>query len=132
MILKPVNGKMEQFVFINAANRFDFPDNEDLYEYACEDEGLGEIRSIYLAKKLGYHYFMSDDGGARRLATSFWKSPEVLNVYDALIKCKANGTSITLKQLNSTISNVFRDRQNKLKVLQELYAREVLVHETTP
>lgn len=55
---------------------------------------------------------------------SIWKCPEVLNIYDALIKCKENGTSITLKQLNPTISNVFRDRQNKLKVLQELYAGE--------
>lgn len=103
-------------------NRYDFPEDEDIYEYACEDEGLGEIRSLFLAKKMGYHYFMSDDGGARRLATSFWKRPEVLNVYDALLKCKESGTSITLKQLNPTISNVFRDRQNKLKVLQEVYA----------
>lgn len=105
-------------------NRFDFPEGEDIYEYACEDEGLGEIRSIYLAKKLGYHYFMSDDGGARRLAKSFWRRPEVLNIYDALVQCKENGTSITLKQLNPTISNVFRDRQNMLTNLRELYAEE--------
>ena len=106
-------------------NRYDFPEDADVYEYACEDEGLGEIRSIYLAKKLGYHYFMSDDGGARRLAKSLWRCPEVLNVYDALVKCKENGTTITLKQLNPTISNVFRDRQNMLNVLRELYAEEI-------
>lgn len=105
-------------------NRYDFPEDADIYEYACEDEGLGEIRSIYLAKKLGYHYFMSDDGGARRLARAFWRCPEVLNVYDALVKCKENGTSITLKQLNPTISNVFRDRQNMLTILRELYAED--------
>lgn len=105
-------------------NRYDFPEDEDIYEYACEDEGLGEIRSIYMAKKLGYHYFMSDDGGARRLVKSLWRCPEVLNVYEALVQCKENGTSITLKQLNPTISNVFRNRQNMLMNLRELYAEE--------
>lgn len=106
-------------------NRFDFPEQENIYTYSCVDEGLGEIRSIYMAKKLGYGYFMSDDGGAKRLAKSFWVNPIVLSVYEALLKCKERGTSITLKQLNPTITNVFRERQDKLKILQNVYAESV-------
>lgn len=105
-------------------NRFDFPEKEDIYTYSCEDESLGEIRSIYLAKKMGYRYFVSDDGGARRLALSFWTSPIVLNIYNVLMRCKESGTEISLKQLNPTITNVFRDRQEKLKKLRETYAKE--------
>lgn len=103
-------------------NRFDFSEKEDIYTYSCKDESLGEIRSIYMAKKLGYRYFMSDDGGARVLAKKFWTSPIVLNVYNALLQCKERGTVITLKQLNPTITNVFRERQDKLKILQNTYA----------
>lgn len=103
-------------------NRFDFPTNQDIYTYSCEDESLGEIRSIYMAKKLGYDYFMSDDGGAKRLANSFFKSIVVLNVYNALVECKKRGTQISLKQLNPTITNVFRERRDKLYELQEIFA----------
>lgn len=113
--------------FLNAyeeMNRFDFPDEEDIYTYHCEDEGLGEIRSIYMAKKLGYGYFMSDDGGARRLAKAFINKLTALNVYQALIECKKSGTEITLKQLNATITNVFRERREQLKILRNLYAEK--------
>lgn len=103
-------------------NRFDFPEGEDIYTYFCEDEGLGEIRSIYMARKMGYEYFMSDDGGAKRLARAFIKELCVLNVFHALMECKKRGTSITLKQLNPTITNVFRERRDMLKVLQEVYS----------
>lgn len=105
-------------------NRFEFPEKEDIYTYSCEDESLGEIRSIYMAKKLGYDYLMSDDGGAKRLALAFLKAPIVLNVYSALLKCREKGTSITLKQLNPTITNVFRERQEQLRVLREKYAQK--------
>lgn len=103
-------------------NLFEFPEKEDIYTYSFKDESLGEIRSIYMAKKLGYGYFMTDDGGAKRLANSFLRNPIVLNVYNALLKCKEKGTSITLKQLNPTITNVFRGRQEQLKILQSAYA----------
>lgn len=102
-------------------NRWDFPEGEDIYTYHCEDESLGEIRSIYMARELGYEYFMSDDGGARRLAESFINGPVAWNVYQALVKCKERGTSITYKQLNPTITNVFRERKNMLQHLKELY-----------
>ena len=103
-------------------NCFDFPKGEDIYTYDTKDESLGEIRSIYMAKKLGYGYFMTDDGGAKRLAKSFLNNPIVLDVFQALIECKTKGTEITLKQLNPTITNVFRDRRDKLKILQNTYA----------
>lgn len=74
-----------------------------------------------MAKKMGYVYFMSDDGGAKRLARAFIKGLEVLNVYSALVECKKRGTSITLKQLNPIITNVFRERRDMLKKLQETY-----------
>ena len=77
-----------------------------------------------MAKKLGYDYLMSDDGGAKRLALAFLKAPIVLNVYSALLKCREKGTSITLKQLNPTITNVFRERQEQLRVLREKYAQK--------
>lgn len=103
-------------------NRFDFPENEDVYTYDEKGESLGEIRSMYLAKKMGYHYFMSDDGHSRTLAKALLKAPEVLSIYEALVKCKEKGTSITLKQLNPTISNVFRERPEKLVRIREIFA----------
>ena len=46
----------------------------------------------------------------------------VLNVYNALVECKKSGTQISLKQLNPTITNVFRERRDKLYELQEIFA----------
>lgn len=50
-------------------NRFDFPEKEDIFTYHAVDESLGEIRSIYMAKMMGYPIFISDDRMARKLAT---------------------------------------------------------------
>lgn len=105
-------------------NRYDFPEGEDIYTYDCEDESLGEIRSIYMAKVLKYPYFMSDDGNAKRLANRNSTSKSKIttwNIFEVLKQCKQRGTSINLKLLNPTISNVFRDRQNQLKELQQMY-----------
>ena len=105
-------------------NLYEFPDGEDIYTYDCEDESLGEIRSVYLAKTLKCLYFMSDDGNARRLAKrhSVGKHQIVAwDIYTALTECKQRGTHITLKLLNPTIHNVFRDRQKMLHELQRLY-----------
>lgn len=107
-------------------NLYAFPMGEDIYTYHCTDESLGEIRSLYMAKELGYEYFMSDDGGARRLAESLVNGPAAWNLYQALVKCKEMGTSITYRQLNPTVTNVFRERRNMLKHLQELYAKDKL------
>ena len=106
-------------------NKYPFPENEDIFTYHCEDESLGEIRSVYMAKTLQYPYFMSDDGSAKQLAdrNSTSKHPiTTWNVYEALMQCKERGTRITLKMLNPTISNIFRKRQDKLKKLQEEFA----------
>ncbi|MCI8966527.1 MAG: hypothetical protein HFH75_02920 [Lachnospiraceae bacterium] len=32
-------------------NKYDFPNNQDIYKYAEPDESLGEIRSLYMARK---------------------------------------------------------------------------------
>lgn len=106
-------------------NRFDFPENEDIFTYHAEDESLGEIRSIYMAKMMGCPIFMSDDRLARKLATDIFlpqKPIEAKSVYRALMDGKKLGTSITLKQLNPTISNVFRNRKELLEKLRDAYA----------
>lgn len=53
-------------------NKYDFPNNQDIYKYAEPDESLGEIRSLYMARKIGYQYFMSDDADARLIAKNFF------------------------------------------------------------
>ena len=78
--------------------------------------------AAYMAKKMGYPYLMSDDGGAKLLVNAFLRKPQVMDVYTALMTCHENGTEITLKQLNPTIANVFRDKREKLKLLQERYS----------
>ena len=105
-------------------NRFDFPDGEDIYTYHAQDESLGEIRSIYMAKIMGFPIFMSDDRLARKLATEIFlpqKPIEVKSLFRALMDGKAKGTSITLKQLNPTISNAFRNRRDLLEQIRNTY-----------
>lgn len=106
-------------------NLYDFPKNEDIFTYHAVDESLGEIRSIYMAKMMGYPIFMSDDRLARKLATDIFlpKKPiEAKSVFRALMDGKSRGTSITLKQLNPTITNVFRNRRDLLEQLRGAYA----------
>lgn len=105
-------------------NRFPFPEHEDIYQYASLHESLGEIRSLYMAVKNNYPYFMSDDGGSRLLAKTFFSNKhkiEVKCLYDALIQCKDQGTSLTWKAINPTVSNALRSRQDRLNTLKELY-----------
>ena len=64
---------------------------------------------------------MSDDGNARLLAKRNSTSRRTItawSIYDTLKQCKESGTSITLKLLNPTICNVFRERQVQLNELQ--------------
>jgi hypothetical protein len=105
-------------------NRFDFPKNEDIFTYHAVDESLGEIRSIYMAKIMGCPIFMSDDRMARRLATNIFlpQQPiEAKSLFQALMEGKEKGSSITLKELNPIISNVFRERRELLEKLREAY-----------
>ena len=107
-------------------NRFDFPDEEDIYTYHAQDESLGEIRSIYMAKIMGFPIFMSDDRLARKLATEIFlpqKPIEAKSLFRALMDVKEKGTSITLKQLNPTISNVFRNRRDLLEQIRNVYGK---------
>lgn len=72
-------------------NYFGFPKKEDIYQYAECGESLGEIRSLYMARKKGYIYFMSDDVDAKRLAKSFFSSKRtvmVISLFEAFNKCK--------------------------------------------
>ncbi len=105
-------------------NLYEFPDNEDIYEYSDRRESLGEIRSLYMAMKKGYHYFMSDDGHSKFLAKNYFSSKhaiEVNSLYDVLVKCKERGTELTWKDINPTVSNAMNKRQNKIESLKELY-----------
>lgn len=49
---------------------------------------------------------------------------EAMSIYDALKQCCVTKTSISLKQLNPVIHQVFRERQEKLKELQAMYAEK--------
>lgn len=87
---------------------------------------LGEIRSIYMAKIMGFPIFMSDDRLARKLATEIFlpqKPIEAKSLFRALMDVKEKGTSITLKQLNPTISNVFRNRRDLLEQIRNVYGK---------
>ncbi len=57
-------------------NHFDFPEGKNIYQYAEGGESLGEIRSLYMARKRGYIYFMSDDADAKTLAKNFFPARE--------------------------------------------------------
>ena len=109
-------------------NHYEFPDGEDIYTYECPDESLGEIRFIFMVKILGYPYFMSNDGNARRLAEKNSTSKRRIitwSIYETLQWCKECGTSITWKMLNPIISNIFRNRQEQLNALKKIYNEQV-------
>ncbi len=108
-------------------NHFDFPNGENIYQYSECGESLGEIRSLYMARKKGYVYFMSDDADAKTLAESFFSSKRtvtVISLFDAFIICKQKNTRLEWKDINSTVTNAMRKRQDKIKRLKELYAGE--------
>lgn len=105
-------------------NRMDFPKDEDIYRYSDPQENLGEIRSLYMAMKKGYRYFMSDDADSRQLAKNFFSNKHVVEVeslYDILVMCKEKGTDLTWKDINPTVSNAMNKRQDKIEKLRELY-----------
>lgn len=105
-------------------NHFPSPENEDIYTYNQPHESLGEIRSLYMAVKNNYPYFMSDDGGSRFLAKTFFSSKHKIDVkclYDALIQCKECGTVLTWKDINPTVTNAMRSRQDRVNTLRNLY-----------
>lgn len=105
-------------------NLFDFPEKSDIYQYADKDESLGEIRSLYMASKKGYIYFMSDDADARTLAKKFFSSKRevvVKTLYDVLKMCKEKGTKLQWKDINPTVANAMQKRQDKVNSLKEIY-----------
>ena len=106
-------------------NHFDFAETGDIYEYADKDESLGEIRSLYMARKMGYIYFMSDDADAKTLARNFFSGKRKVNVkslFDVFVMCKEKNTSLQWKDINPTVSNAMMKRQDKIDRLRELFA----------
>ena len=105
-------------------NRFPFSEKKDIYKYSQPGESLGEIRSLYMAMKKKYSYFMSDDSGSRFLARNFFSSKhtiDILSLYEALVQCKRQGTCMTWKQINPTVTNALRSRQERIECLRKLY-----------
>lgn len=105
-------------------NLLSFPDKEDIYDYAQPQESLGEIRSLYMAMKSNYTYFMSDDGGSRLLAKKFFSSKHTIQIkslYEILVQCKEQGTCLTWKKINPTVKNALHSRQDKIESLRNLY-----------
>lgn len=108
-------------------NRYDFPQNEDIYQYSHRQESLGEIRSFYMALKMGCPYFMSDDGDSKTLARNFSSSRhtvDVASLYDVLIMCKKKGVGLSWKDINPTVTKAMNKRQDKVSRLKELYRNE--------
>lgn len=107
-------------------NLFDFPKGCDIYEYEERGESLGEIRSLYMARKMGYIYFMSDDADAKMLANNFFSRKNVIMVqslFDVLVLCKEKNTALRWKDINPTVINAMRKRQDKVNELKELYSK---------
>lgn len=105
-------------------NYFDFPEKGDLYQYADKDESLGEIRSLYMAKQMGYIYFMSDDADARLLAKKFFSGKsgvEVRTLFDAFFMCKEKDTALRWKDISPTVTNAMQKRQDKVSKLRDIY-----------
>ena len=125
--LKKIDRAEYEEYFLSAyerINHFDFPENCNIYEYEERDESLGEIRSLYMARKMGYIYFMSDDADAKMLAKNFFSSKRVIEVkslFDILIMCKEKNTKLKWKDINPTVTNAMRKRQDKVNYLKELY-----------
>ena len=112
-------------------NMYDFPEEENIYSYADQGESLGEIRSLYMAKKMGYLYFMSDDADARTLAKGFFAGRNAVTVktlYDALIMCKDRDTTLRWKDINPTVTNVMRTRQDRISDLKKIYSEQDAIH----
>lgn len=105
-------------------NRFSFPEEADIYNYTQQHESLGEIRSLYMAVKNRYPYFMSDDGDSKILAKTFFSNKyaiDVKSLYDALVQCKEQGTCLTWRAINPTVKNAMHLRQDKIFRLRSLY-----------
>lgn len=106
-------------------NCFDFVEGCDIYEYKERDESLGEICSLYMARKMGYIYFMSDDADAKVIAKSFFstkRSVRVQSLFDVLIMCKENNTSLSWKDIKPTVTSAMRKRRDKINRLKVLYS----------
>ena len=106
-------------------NYLEFPKKIDIYEYADKEESLGEIRSLYMAGKMGYIYFMSDDADAKSLAKKFFSSKrevKVKSLFDVLVMCKERGVNLQWKDINPTVTNAMRKRQDKVDRLKKLYS----------
>lgn len=66
-----------------------FPSQYDVCNYHHSGENLGEIRSSLLAFFKGYHYFMSDDRGARYYIMNRFPSQHsitVMNLFDTFVR----------------------------------------------
>ncbi|MDD6182859.1 MAG: hypothetical protein PUB25_03930, partial [Lachnospiraceae bacterium] len=106
-------------------NGFEFDERQNLYKYHAVKESLGEIRSLYMSKELGIPYFMSDDSGLKYYVKKWFSSNkhsiEIVSIYEALLWCKERGTDITWKDLNPTITVIFRERRKKLEEIKRVY-----------
>lgn len=68
---------------------------------------------------------MSDDADAKYLANNFFsrkRKVTVKTLFEALVMCKENSTKLKWKDINPTVTNVMRKRQDKVEQLKKLYA----------
>lgn len=110
------------------ANHLDLGE-EDVFKYGYDrsvlHQSLGEIRSLYMARKMGYDIFLSDDGDSRTIAdylNSSRRQIKVIDVPDALINCHKKGTKITYKDIRNLIFKLKKERcsEMRLKKIEEV------------
>lgn len=109
-------------------NALDLEEDVDVLEYGyTEDvyhESLGEIRSIYLARKLKYDIFLSNDNGSKQIVeyvNSKRHHIDVYNVAEILFKCKNVGTSLEFKDLKNVFHQLKKDKCKKLEELYDIF-----------
>ena len=117
---------VQAYNYLNT-NPFDGDPMEYGYDGCCFEESLGEIRSIYMAMKLGYEIVLSDDDDSVKLVkfiNSKKHSIKVTNLYNMLVSNFKNAGNLRWKDLRVTVPKVFNNRQRLLDKLVELYCNE--------
>lgn len=109
-------------------NLFDLTETADVYEYGYNEEAsgesLGEIRSLYMARYLGYSVFLSDDSDSGIVAEYLRSNRRDIRVYgvvDALLKCKEVGTTICYRDIKNLFYRLEKIKCRRIDELRKAY-----------
>lgn len=112
-------------------NAIELGDDINIMEYGYKEEvfheSLGEIRSLYLARKKGYGVFLSDDSGARKIVGFLNSKKHHIDVYrvvDVLFRCNEIGADITYKDLKNLFYKLKMANCKDLDALYKCYKKD--------